>query len=223
MIKKIILTLFVLVALSATPALAQELKTFTAEELSQYAGQDGGPIYFAFEGLVYDATKVASFAGGEHFGHMAGQDMTALLAGAPHGKEVLTGLPVVGTYEDLGMKNEEEVEASEENEVMKASNDQVSSKWYEGRIRIMGLSILGWTGVILGFFFVLTFATCFEMPWAKFPVPWKGKRIGPDPMDNSPRHLPWTSLHKYFVWFAIIFGMIHGVIGFMQMFLGIYL
>ena len=223
MIKKIILILFVLVALSATPALAQELKTFTVEELSQFDGQDGRQAYFAYEGKVYDVTQSPLFKLGKHFGHNAGEDLTGKLENAPHGMEVFAPFKIVGTYEDSGMSNQEEAGASEENEVMKASNDQVGSKWYEGRIRIMGLSILGLTGIILGIFFVMTFATCFEMPWAKFPVPWKGKRPGLDSLDASARHLPWTSLHKYFVWFAVIFGVIHGVIGFMQLLFGIYL
>ena len=82
--------------------------------------------------------------------------------------------------------------------------------------------MLGWSGIILGVFFVLTFATCFAMPWAQMRLPWTGARPGADPLDVTGVHKPWTAVHKHFVWFTVLLGVIHGVLGVLQLF-GIYL
>lgn len=194
-------------------------KVFTAEELSQYDGKDGAAAYYAYEGKVYDVTSSDLWKDGEHYGLQAGQDLTGKMGDAPHGTEVFAPFPVVGVYQDDAMKV---AEPSVPTMAVSEKRTTTNQKWYEGRIRILGISILGWTGILLGIFFVLTFATCFAMPWAKLPVPWKGKRIGPDQLDESGVHMKWTSVHKYFVWWTVILGIIHGVIGLLQM-AGIYL
>ncbi len=71
---------------------------FTTEELSQYDGKNGNKAYFAFEGKVYDATGNKEWKNGEHYTVQAGKDLTGTLGEAPHGAEVLSKLPVVGTY-----------------------------------------------------------------------------------------------------------------------------
>jgi predicted heme/steroid binding protein len=92
----IVIGMFVLVGL-ASSLRAQE-RVFTLEELAQYNGRNGQPAYVAVDGVVYDMTNVPEWAGGIHARkYLAGQDGTQILATlAPHGKELLQGIPVVG-------------------------------------------------------------------------------------------------------------------------------
>lgn len=77
------------------------MKKFTEEELRKYDGSEAGqPIYFAYRGKVFDATKSPLFVEGMHFEHYAGSDLTPYMDDAPHGAEVVEELPVVGEYEE---------------------------------------------------------------------------------------------------------------------------
>lgn len=72
----------------------------TLEELKQYDGRDGRSAFIAFRGKIYDVSDSPLWQGGEHEGmHRAGQDLTAMLAEAPHGEEVFARYPVVGTLD----------------------------------------------------------------------------------------------------------------------------
>ena len=77
------------------------MRTFTREQLRSYRGQDGAPVYFAYKGKVYDASASWQWRGGKHqVVHEAGQDLTASLADAPHGEDLLARLPVIGVLVD---------------------------------------------------------------------------------------------------------------------------
>ncbi|SEF88186.1 Predicted heme/steroid binding protein [Caloramator fervidus] len=54
----------------------RDLKEFTLDELSQFDGRDGRPAYVAINGVVYDVTFNEAWAGGSHFGLLAGKDLT---------------------------------------------------------------------------------------------------------------------------------------------------
>ncbi len=77
---------------------AEEMRTFTLEELSQYNGKDGQPAYVAVDGVVYDVTNVEAWKDGEHkLGLTAGNELTEEITNqSPHGLKVLEGLPIVG-------------------------------------------------------------------------------------------------------------------------------
>lgn len=230
MLKKTIRTLLFAIFLSAfsflTPVVlaqnTESLPLMTAEELAQHNGQNGNKAYYAYEGLVYDVTSSKLWKAGEHFGVSAGEDLTGKMDGAPHGKEVFSSFPVVARFESEGASVPPEVTAPVSTADSPTAPTAATTKWYEGRIRFLGYSILGWTGILLGVFFVLNFATCFALPWTKLPLPWKGARPGKDALDGAESHLKWGSLHKYFAWAAVVFGILHGIIGFMQM-MGLYL
>jgi len=73
--------------------------TFNQAELAKYNGQDGQPAYVAVDGVVYDVTGVAAWAGGKHHGNLAGQELTKVIDEvSPHGRRVLEKLTVVGKY-----------------------------------------------------------------------------------------------------------------------------
>lgn len=67
------------------------------EELAQYDGKDGKPVYIAHAGRVYDVSGSRMWKGGLHMRrHHAGKDLTTDIGGAPHGTEVLERYPQVG-------------------------------------------------------------------------------------------------------------------------------
>ena len=68
----------------------------SAEQLKEFNGKDGKPAYFAVDGVIYDATGNAAWAGGEHQGSLAGNDLSADFAASPHGAETLQKLPRIG-------------------------------------------------------------------------------------------------------------------------------
>lgn len=75
------------------------MKIFNEAELKKFDGSTPGqPIYFAYQGKVYDATNSPLFMDGMHFEHYSGADLTDYMADAPHGDEVLAELPVVGEF-----------------------------------------------------------------------------------------------------------------------------
>ncbi len=73
----------------------------THSELKQYNGRNGMKAYVAYKGTVYDVSESAFWKDGQHEGqHSAGEDLTAMLAAAPHGDEVFAKMPVVATLEE---------------------------------------------------------------------------------------------------------------------------
>ena len=78
------------------------MKEYTREELAQCTGEDGKPALIACDGKVYDVSHSYHWRGGRHHVlHRAGADLTAELAGAPHGARLLKRVPVVGTLREL--------------------------------------------------------------------------------------------------------------------------
>lgn len=74
-----------------------EMKTFTLEELAQFDGKDGRPVYVAYNGKVVDVSGSKIWKGGRHMNrHDAGHDLTADLAQAPHPEDRLDRYPQVG-------------------------------------------------------------------------------------------------------------------------------
>jgi len=74
------------------------MKSFTKEELAQYNGQNGQPVYIAHKGNVYDVSDSKLWKGGLHMRrHNAGTDLTTDIQAAPHDNEVLERYPQIGT------------------------------------------------------------------------------------------------------------------------------
>lgn len=73
-----------------------DVRVFTPEELLTYNGKDGNPAYVAVNGMVYDVTNIAAWAGATHFGLIAGKDVTSEFASCHAGQQILSKLKVVG-------------------------------------------------------------------------------------------------------------------------------
>lgn len=53
---------------------------FTLSQLQQnYTGKNNQPAYIAIDNIVYDVTYEAAWAGGNHFGMQAGEDMSNVI------------------------------------------------------------------------------------------------------------------------------------------------
>jgi len=69
----------------------------TLAELKKYNGQNGTPAYVAIGGTIYNVTNAQGWRNGKHKdGATAGNDLTNMINSSPHGKDVLTNLPVIG-------------------------------------------------------------------------------------------------------------------------------
>ncbi len=113
---------------------------FTATTLAQFDGKNGHPAYFAYKGIVYDVTGSSKWVDGDHYGYFAGKDLTGTMDAAPHGEEVLVGLKVVGTYAMASGAPASVAPVASPKVVIPGSQQRV---WYESKIRIAGISLLG--------------------------------------------------------------------------------
>lgn len=72
-------------------------REFTLEELATFNGSEGKPAYVAINGVVYDMSNKAGWAGGTHYGLFAGKDLTQQYKSCHLGAGViLDSLPKVG-------------------------------------------------------------------------------------------------------------------------------
>jgi predicted heme/steroid binding protein/uncharacterized membrane protein len=73
------------------------MKEFSQEELAQFNGENGKPVYVAHAGKVYDVSASKMWKTGTHMKrHRSGQDLTADIQAAPHLSDVLERFPQVG-------------------------------------------------------------------------------------------------------------------------------
>ncbi|WP_455381516.1 DUF2231 domain-containing protein [Salinispira pacifica] len=78
--------------------MAEDLPVLSEEELKQYNGQDGKPVYIAYNGKVYDVTNSKMWRTGMHMKrHPAGMNLSSELGAAPHADEVFERFPLVAT------------------------------------------------------------------------------------------------------------------------------
>ena len=75
------------------------VKKFNADSLSQFNGENGRPVYVAYQGRVIDVTTSKLWKTGTHMKrHHAGCDLTTDIKAAPHDIDVLDRYPQVGEF-----------------------------------------------------------------------------------------------------------------------------
>ena len=83
------------------------MKEFELEELEQFNGENGQPIYVAHQGKVFDVSNSKMWKGGLHMKrHHAGNNLTTDIKGAPHGPELLEKYPQVGVLKEEAPERE---------------------------------------------------------------------------------------------------------------------
>ncbi len=74
-----------------------ESESLSLDQLRQFDGKAGKPVYVAVNGKVYDVSRSGLWTDGDHQGmHTAGVDLTREISDAPHDVEALARFPVVG-------------------------------------------------------------------------------------------------------------------------------
>lgn len=77
--------------------MGETMKEFTPDELAEYNGASGKPIYVAYDGKVYDVSESKLWRNGVHMKrHHAGNELTTDIQAAPHENDVLERYPQVG-------------------------------------------------------------------------------------------------------------------------------
>jgi predicted heme/steroid binding protein/uncharacterized membrane protein len=79
------------------------MREFDEESIKEFNGKDGKPVYLAYQGKVYDVSASRFWKTGLHMKrHPSGKDLTADIAAAPHGPDVLERYPQVGVLKKGG-------------------------------------------------------------------------------------------------------------------------
>ncbi|MGD0645821.1 MAG: cytochrome b5 domain-containing protein [Candidatus Bathyarchaeia archaeon] len=74
-----------------------KLKKFASEDLKQFDGLNGHPLYIVFKGKIYDLTSSKLWPQGKHMGmHSRSEDLTEAIKSAPHGEDNVYRYPLVG-------------------------------------------------------------------------------------------------------------------------------
>lgn len=74
----------------------QNLTNYSISELSVRDGRKSKDIWVAYKGNIYNVSSSDLFEDGDHYGHLAGQDLTLEMEDAPHLDDVLNNFPIVG-------------------------------------------------------------------------------------------------------------------------------
>jgi arsenite oxidase small subunit len=74
-----------------------EYKVFTLDELRNFNGKDGKPLYLIFKGKVYNLSESKLWANGKHMGiHDFDEKLEETIKQAPHAEEVLSRFQIIG-------------------------------------------------------------------------------------------------------------------------------
>ncbi len=80
-------------------------KKFTPDEVKQFDGQEGRPLYVVFKGKVYDFTSSKLWPQGVHLQvHTRNENLEAAIKGAPHGEDNVLRFPLVGELNEAALK-----------------------------------------------------------------------------------------------------------------------
>jgi predicted heme/steroid binding protein/uncharacterized membrane protein len=79
------------------------MKEFSIEELAQYNGENGKPVYISHNDKVYDVSGSKMWKTGAHMKrHRSGQDLTTDIQAAPHPPDLLERFAQIGVLKKEG-------------------------------------------------------------------------------------------------------------------------
>jgi predicted heme/steroid binding protein len=79
----------------------EKTQELTLQELRTFNGKNGKPAYVGYKGRVFDVTASSQWEGGDHLGHIAGEDLTESMNIAPHDEAVFERMKVVGVLSKI--------------------------------------------------------------------------------------------------------------------------
>ncbi len=188
---------------------------YTTREVAREVGV--GRCLVIFDGGVYNVTEGNKWSPEGHVGQHAcgGVYISDTIEQGPHLAEVMKQFyvaPICGEEETAmevsPIRGEREIADGEVGQ----SDSEVLRRWSK---RPFGLN--GWRvffAYLSGIFFILNFATCYAMPWARHGAPWAGEKPGEDDKDQI-GHFPLTHWHPWFAWGSVLFLGLHGILGFL--------
>jgi arsenite oxidase small subunit len=75
----------------------EKYRVFTLDELRNYNGRDGKPLYLIFKGKVYNLSESKLWVNGKHMGmHVFDEKLEETIKQAPHAEEVLSRFQIIG-------------------------------------------------------------------------------------------------------------------------------
>ncbi len=166
-----------------------------------------------FEGNVYDVTVAKKWDLTGHVKkHACGKEYDAgTIARGPHGVNVMKPFLAASLCVQESTSS-----------ATPAITESATKTEPDLPFLILGMTMRRWASYLALLFFVLNFATCYAMPWAKRRAPWAGEQPGVDAKDAI-GHFPFVHWHAYFAWAAIFFLGLHGVLGFACAWFGVCL
>jgi arsenite oxidase small subunit len=79
-------------------------KKFTSNDLGQFDGLNGHPLYIVFKGKVYDLSASKLWPQGKHMGmHTRSEDLAEAIKKAPHGEDNVYRYPSVGELAEAAL------------------------------------------------------------------------------------------------------------------------
>ena len=77
-------------------------RKFTSEDLKQFDGLNGHPVYVVFKGKIYDFSGSNLWLEGKHMGmHTQNEDLTESIKDAPHGEDNVFRFPLIGELAEV--------------------------------------------------------------------------------------------------------------------------
>lgn len=189
----------------------EDVACFETHDVAQAVSQ--GRCLVVFDGGVYDVSEAKKWDIEGHLSqHQCGGIYTKeAIEQGPHEDQVMDGFFVAPI---CGEEGEAEESVVEESAAVETAGFDLA--------RPFGISWRLLFAYLAGIFFVLNFATCYAMPWARAGAPWAGEHPGEDERDKV-GHFPLTHWHPWFAWGSVFFLGLHGILGFLCVWWGVCL
>jgi arsenite oxidase small subunit len=146
----------------------KDYRVFTLDELKEYDGKEGRPLYLIYKGKVYDVSESKLWTQGSHMGqHTFNEELEETIKQAPHQEEVLSRFPVIGEVRQQEAKALEQ--ASIEEQKLSEEEGKTGRRQFLKFVAAGGaaLVVVAFVGSLRGIGFVPKSATAVSWPKIK--------------------------------------------------------